>query len=252
MKPKIIVFGKGTYYEGKKRIINKTYHVAAFLDNIVKPGHIGWKDGLEVYNPQDQEKYDDGTGIFLASNRWFEMWEQLMALGVDEGRIIFGVGFPPFSDRMEEIFYEKEVTIVSRDREIFVQIAGKEWKCPDEATYKEVVRELFTERDPYIKLIAGMPLVPLSRRFGLERGTAIDRFYIEEFLAGYRENIRGTVMEIAEDRYMRMFRENISESKILHVNGWGDGVIKGDLATGEGIEENSVDCMICTQTLQSL
>ena len=77
--------------------------MAAFLDNTVKPGYVGWKDGLEIYNPQDKEKYDDGTGIFLASNRWFEMWEQLMRLGVDEKRIIFGIGFPPFSDGIEEI-----------------------------------------------------------------------------------------------------------------------------------------------------
>ncbi len=249
MKREIIVFGKGAYYEGKKRIINETYHVAAFLDNTVKPGYVGWKDGLEIYNPQDKEKYDDGTGIFLASNRWFEMWEQLMRLGVDEKRIIFGIGFPPFSDGIEEIFYEKKVTIVSKEGKIFLQTEEREWNCPDEITYKAVVRELFAESDPYIKLIANMPLKPASRRFGLERGTAIDRFYIERFLARNKEKIKGTVMEIAEDRYMRMFRENIKESVILHVNGWGEGVIKGDLATGEGIVENSVDCMICTQTL---
>lgn len=37
---------------------------------------------------------------------------------------------------------------------------------------------------------------------------------------------------------------------ILHVNGGGSHIVKGNLATGEGLVENSVDCLICTQTLQ--
>ena len=37
---------------------------------------------------------------------------------------------------------------------------------------------------------------------------------------------------------------------VLHVNGWGDNVIKTNLVTGEGIEEDMLDCLICTQTIQ--
>lgn len=248
MKQEITVFGIGAYYEGKKKIINEKYQVTAFLDNTIKPGNVGLKDGLEVYNPQDKDRYHDGTGIFLASNRWFDMWKQLIELGVDEERIIFGIGFPPFADMIEEIFHEEKVIISAKDCMILVQRAGKEWKCQDAATYKAMVRELFAEKKPYIKRISDMPLVPVSRQFGLERGMAIDRFYIEEFLSEQKDYIRGTVMEIAENRYMKMFKENIQKPVVLHINGWGNGVIKGDLATGEGIVANSIDCMICTQT----
>jgi len=36
---------------------------------------------------------------------------------------------------------------------------------------------------------------------------------------------------------------------ILHVEGWGENAIKGNLETGEGIEDNQFDSMIITQTL---
>ena len=35
----------------------------------------------------------------------------------------------------------------------------------------------------------------------------------------------------------------------MHVDGWGKNVIKGNLESGEGIEENKYDCAIITQTL---
>lgn len=39
----------------------------------------------------------------------------------------------------------------------------------------------------------------------------------------------------------------------LHVVGWGADVhIQGNLETGEGIQENMFDCLICTQTIQMI
>ncbi len=250
MKQKAVVFGKGNYYEKKKESIREKYEIEAFLDNSVKPGNVEEKDGVKVYNPQDVDRYTGDAKILLASNKWFEMWKQLMRLEIDESRIVFCSELPPFADVIEEIFHDEHILIKTREKALYLQNAEEEKKVSEEAEFKEVIRKLFAKKNPYIKLISDMPCRPVSKRFGQERGTAIDRFYIERFLADHKKNIKGTVMEIAEKRYITMFPDNISEAVVLHVNGWGEGVVKGNLATGEGIEENRIDCMICTQTIQ--
>lgn len=85
-----------------------------------------------------------------------------------------------------------------------------------------------------------------------ERGKAVDRVYIEKFLEANLEDIRGTVMEIESDDYIKQFGGNrVTEEIILHVKGWGGkNVLKGNFETGEGLKEDMVDCLICTQTLQ--
>lgn len=101
--------------------------------------------------------------------------------------------------------------------------------------------------------IAGLPREPVSRVFGLDRGKAIDRVYIEKFLEEHRECIKGKVLEIAENTYtLRYGEDRVKESCVLHVNGAGKNVIKGNLETGEGLKDNSFDAMIITQTLMFL
>lgn len=90
-----------------------------------------------------------------------------------------------------------------------------------EKEYKETLRKIMCERDPYIKWITDMPLKPLSERFGLEYGKAIDRYYIEKFLKENKRYITGVVMEMAENTYTNMYGENIKHAYAMHVNGWG-------------------------------
>lgn len=102
----------------------------------------------------------------------------------------------------------------------------------------------------YAEIIAELSTEPISRVFGLDRGKAIDRVYIEDFLQMHQDHIRGKVLEIAENTYTVQYgKDRVRESCVLHVNGTGKNAIKGNLETGEGIEENSFDTMIITQTL---
>lgn len=58
-------------------------------------------------------------------------------------------------------------------------------------------------------------------------------------------------MEVANNNYTLMFGgQRVEKSIISHVMGWGKDAIKVNFETGEGIVENSIDCLICTQTLQ--
>lgn len=93
-------------------------------------------------------------------------------------------------------------------------------------------------------------LVPVSRRFGYDRGEPIDRYYIESFLQKNSADIQGRVMEVGEPGYTKKFGgDRVSCSEVLHaVPGNPQATLVGDLATGQGIPEASFDCMILTQT----
>jgi hypothetical protein len=95
---------------------------------------------------------------------------------------------------------------------------------------------------------------PVSRVFGFDRGLPIDRYYIEKFLDENRVHIRGRVLEIGDSRYTKKFGDDrVERSLILHAtydNPKAD--IVADLATGENIPENLVDCFIMTQTLVAI
>jgi LmbE family N-acetylglucosaminyl deacetylase len=73
---------------------------------------------------------------------------------------------------------------------------------------------------------------PISRWFGYDRGTPIDRPFIEAFLHQHRQDIRGRVLEIGDDSYTRQFGgDRVSRSDVLHVKEGAPGAtIIGDLS----------------------
>jgi len=91
---------------------------------------------------------------------------------------------------------------------------------------------------------------PISRVFGLDRGQAIDRYYIEAFLHRHNNDIQGCVMEIGDPRYTHKFGgKKVTRSEVLHaVEGNPQATLVGDLVKGEGIPKEIFDCMILTQT----
>jgi hypothetical protein len=56
---------------------------------------------------------------------------------------------------------------------------------------------------------------PFSKAFGLDRGAAIDRRFMEEFLFLHNENIQGKVLEIGGDQYTYQFGTNLVSTSIL-------------------------------------
>lgn len=93
-------------------------------------------------------------------------------------------------------------------------------------------------------------LEPVSNIFGLDRGTPIDRYYIEQFLKENSQLITGSVCEIAEDTYSKKFGNNITDYQILHYDNTNPkATIIGDLTKFDTLPESILDCFICTQTL---
>ncbi len=97
-------------------------------------------------------------------------------------------------------------------------------------------------------------LKPISREFGYDRGTPIDRYYIENFLAHRSKDIQGRVLEIGDATYTRKFGgDRVTHSDVLHViEGNPEATLVGDLMNAENIPSAVFDCVILTQTLHLL
>jgi len=93
-------------------------------------------------------------------------------------------------------------------------------------------------------------LEPVSKLFALDRGTPIDRVYIEDFLGKNRDIVKGTVCEIADNSYSKKFGSNVKRYEILHYTDDNqNATIIGDLSNNSSIPHNKIDCFILTQTL---
>jgi SAM-dependent methyltransferase len=88
----------------------------------------------------------------------------------------------------------------------------------------------------------------------MDRGTPIDRVYIEVFLHERRGDITGHVLEIGSDYYTKKFGQGASAVTVLHYNDPSPPVtIIGDLTTGiPELSDASVDCVLCIQTLHEI
>jgi len=92
---------------------------------------------------------------------------------------------------------------------------------------------------------------PLSTKYGFDRGTPIDRYYIEAFLTQNKKHIRGTCLELTDDAYTRLFGEDrVTRSDVLDINTHNTHAnIHGDLRSLGNIQRNTYDSIILTQVL---
>lgn len=93
---------------------------------------------------------------------------------------------------------------------------------------------------------------PVSDRFGFERGTPIDRYYTDAFLAAHADSVRGVVAEIAGDTYARRFEAGgVERIEIIDIHPHNPrATIVADLAEEGALPPDAFDCLIVTQTLQ--
>jgi peptidoglycan/xylan/chitin deacetylase (PgdA/CDA1 family) len=92
---------------------------------------------------------------------------------------------------------------------------------------------------------------PLSRDWGYDRGTPVDRRYIEQFLAAHSSDVRGAVLEVQEDDFTRRFGgRRVATSDVLDLEtGNARATIHADLRCAPEIASEAYDCIILTQTL---
>jgi SAM-dependent methyltransferase len=94
-------------------------------------------------------------------------------------------------------------------------------------------------------------LTPIDPNWGFERGTPIDRIYVERFVGAHAGDIRGHVLEIAAPDYTTRFGVGVTAVDILMAEeGNPQATIVADLADAPHIADGTFDCLIVTQTLQ--
>lgn len=92
---------------------------------------------------------------------------------------------------------------------------------------------------------------PVDADWGFNRGGAIDRVYIAEFLERHRADVRGRVLECQNDTYARRYGTGVERIDVLHaVEGNPKATIVADLVDAPGIPDGAFDTVILTQVLQ--
>jgi SAM-dependent methyltransferase len=88
--------------------------------------------------------------------------------------------------------------------------------------------------------------------YGFDRGTPVDRYYIERFLAERAQDIRGNVLEVGHAHYARAFRDsNPTRVEIVDIDTRNsEATIIADLSEPDSLPHGRFDCFILTQTLQ--
>ncbi len=92
---------------------------------------------------------------------------------------------------------------------------------------------------------------PLSGVWGSDRGTPIDRYYIEHFLAAQCSDIHGRVLEVKDSGYTRRFGIGVERADVLDIDAENsEATIIADLSAADGVAADQFDCIVLTQTLQ--
>lgn len=92
---------------------------------------------------------------------------------------------------------------------------------------------------------------PVSRDWGYDRGTPIDRRYIDDFLFAHSSDVRGSVLEIQEDdSTLACGGGRVSERAILDIDPSNPrATVVADLRKAPELATDAYDCIILTQTL---
>jgi SAM-dependent methyltransferase len=92
---------------------------------------------------------------------------------------------------------------------------------------------------------------PFSSCYGWDRGTPIDRFYIERFLQREAAAIRGDVMEVRDAAYARRFGgERVTRTHVVDIDeGNRKATLIADLTRPGALPDEAYDAIVMTQTL---
>lgn len=91
---------------------------------------------------------------------------------------------------------------------------------------------------------------PFSERFGFERGTPVDRYYLTRFLDRHRSRITGDVLEIQETGYTRRYGHHLGDVHSIDINPRFAPTYVCDLARSTDVIPNDrYDCFLMPNTL---
>ncbi|HEX2644293.1 MAG TPA: methyltransferase domain-containing protein [Thermoanaerobaculia bacterium] len=94
---------------------------------------------------------------------------------------------------------------------------------------------------------------PLSETFGFDRGTPVDRFYLDRFFERHRADITGEVLEIQAPSYARRYGQGVTTAHSVDIEPRFAPTYCCDLAeAGSLIPAERYDCFLLPNTLTHL
>lgn len=142
-----------------------------------------------------------------------------------------------FSRFQDLIRYEKQRQISSCMPEL------------DDSNVDDMLKKNKTESVWPVELGALKANQPVSRMYGLDRGHAIDRYYIEKFIAAHAGDVKGKCLEILNSHYTLKCNPAVKSADILDIDAENKvATVVADLRNADCIDSGTYDCFICTQT----
>ncbi len=111
---------------------------------------------------------------------------------------------------------------------------------------RAVIKRSIYKKENYLN---SKNLKPISTIYGFDRGMPVDRFYIEKFIETQKKSIRGRVVEIVDDKYIRMFgKDQVTKADVIDLFPTKLANIHADLRNMPQVKSNTYDCVVITQT----
>lgn len=92
-------------------------------------------------------------------------------------------------------------------------------------------------------------VAPLSQVYGFDRGTPIDRYYVDKFLSSRRDLISGRILEIQTTDHARRYSGVATVMHTLDVNSAFHPTYLCDLGSADVVPPGSYDCFLLPNTL---
>jgi SAM-dependent methyltransferase len=91
---------------------------------------------------------------------------------------------------------------------------------------------------------------PRTRDFGFSQGQPVDRYYMAQFMAQHRADLRGVALEVASSEFSEQFGAGqITRYEVLHVDPTEyAATLIGQLDQPATLPADVADCFVCTQT----
>jgi SAM-dependent methyltransferase len=92
---------------------------------------------------------------------------------------------------------------------------------------------------------------PFSERYGFDRGTPVDRRYLDAFFAAHADDITGHVLEVKDPTYCDRFGVAVERVDIVDIDPNNRrATLIADLAESGSLPSSTYDCVVIPQTLQ--
>jgi hypothetical protein len=92
-------------------------------------------------------------------------------------------------------------------------------------------------------------VTPISATWGFDRGTPIDRYYVDRFFNTHRQAITGRVLEIQTRDHIKKYGRGVSAADTLDISPEFAPTFCCDLATATLVPDGSYDCFLLPNTL---